>query len=100
MARIMEIMDVPPENVLKMATRKEFFFHENNSPILKPTTSGKIRYPNTRDMAKMLSVDDEVFLDFLYKTLDWNPETRITPIEALQHEWIKQDFPPHLFAKD
>jgi dual specificity tyrosine-phosphorylation-regulated kinase 2/3/4 len=100
MARIMEIMDVPPENVLKTATRKEFFFHENNSPILKPTSSGKIRYPNTRDMSKMLGVNDEVFLDFLYKTLDWNPETRITPIEALQHEWIKQDFPPHLFAKD
>lgn len=100
MARIMEILDVPPENVLEMATRKEFFFNESNSPILKPTSRGKIRYPNTRDMSKMLGVDDEVFLDFLTRTLDWNPETRITPIDALQHEWIRQDFPPHLFAKD
>ena len=96
----MEIMDVPPEEVLEMSTRKEYFFHKDSSPILKPSSKGKTRYPNTRDLSKMLGVEDSVFLNFLRKTLDWNPEKRIKPMEALQHEWIAQDFPPHLFARD
>ena len=99
MARIMEILDVPPDNVLKMATRKEYFFHDDNSPILKPTSRGKIRYPNTRNLSKMIGVTDSVFMDFLYRTLDWDPETRIKPMQALEHEWIQQDFPRHLFVK-
>lgn len=100
MARIMEILGVPPANVLEMATRKEYFFHEDNTPILKPTSRGKIRYPNTRDMSRMLCVDDSIFLDFLLRTLDWDPTTRIKPLEALEHEWIQQDFPRHLFIKE
>jgi dual specificity tyrosine-phosphorylation-regulated kinase 2/3/4 len=99
-ARIMEILDVPPISILEAATRKEFFFHKNNSPILKPTSKGKIRYPGTRKMSKMLGVDDPVFLDFLNKTLNWDPQKRIKPMEALEHEWIQQDFPKHLFARD
>ena len=70
MARIMEVMDVPPDNVLEMATRKEYFFNDDNSPILKPTSRGKIRHPNTRDISQMIGVDDIVFLDFLFRTLE------------------------------
>ena len=100
MARIMEIQDVPPDRVLEMSTRKEYFFHKDNSPILKPTSRGKIRYPNTREMSKMLGVSDPVFLNFLDRVLDWDPTKRIKPLDALQHEWIAQDFPPHLFVKE
>jgi serine/threonine protein kinase len=34
-----------------------------------------------------------MFLDFLEKCLDWSPITRITPLEALQHEWILSGLP-------
>ena len=95
----MEILDVPPDNVLETATRKEYFFNEDNSPILKPTSRGKIRYPNTREMSKMLGVSDPQFLDFVHRALDWDPNIRIKPMEALEHEWIQVDFPKHLFAK-
>lgn len=67
MARIMEVLDVPPDAVLQRSTRKEYFFLDNNQPILKPTSRGKIRHPNTRDITRMIGVDDIVFLDFLYK---------------------------------
>ena len=100
MARIMEILDVPPDKVIKMATRKEYFFNNDNTPILKPTSRGKIRHPNTRDLSKMIGISDPILLDFLYQTFDWNPESRMTPIQALEHEWIQQDFPRHLFVRD
>ena len=83
-----------------MSTRKEYFFKDDNTPILKPTSRGKIRHPNTRDLSKMLGVSDPVLLDFLYQTFNWNPETRMKPQQALEHEWIQQDFPRHLFQSN
>ena len=96
----MEILGVPPPSVMAAATRKEFFFHSNDTPILKPTSRGKIRQPSTRPMDKMLGIEDPLFMDFLMKTLEWDPDTRITPMEALQHDWISQDFPKHLFVRE
>ena len=34
-----------------------------------------------------------VFLDFLYRILVWEPEKRMRPEEALQHPWIVQGLP-------
>jgi len=36
---------------------------------------------------------DELFLDFIKRCLDWNPLSRMTPLEALQHEWILSGLP-------
>ncbi|CAI2386468.1 unnamed protein product [Moneuplotes crassus] len=100
MSRIMEILDVPPKEVLEISPRKEYFFDEKDKPILKPNSKGKTRYPNTLDLGEILGVEDPIFMDFLLGTLDWNPKTRVKPIDALQHEWIAQDFPPHLFIRE
>jgi serine/threonine protein kinase len=34
------------------------------------------------------------FLDFIERCLDWDPSTRITPFEALMHDWIIEGLPP------
>jgi len=34
------------------------------------------------------------FIDFIERCLDWDPSTRITPLEALMHEWIVEGLPP------
>ena len=31
---------------------------------------------------------DAVFLDFMQRALCWDPATRLTPAEALNHPWI------------
>jgi dual specificity tyrosine-phosphorylation-regulated kinase 2/3/4 len=34
------------------------------------------------------------FVDFIERCLDWDPQTRITPYEALMHEWVVEGLPP------
>ena len=36
---------------------------------------------------------DSQFLDFLFKILEWEPEKRLKPQEALQHPWIRDGLP-------
>jgi serine/threonine protein kinase len=36
----------------------------------------------------VLKCDDPVFLDFISCCLEWDPKKRITPDDALRHEWI------------
>lgn len=39
-------------------------------------------------MSAAVKTNDEHFLDFLSRCLEWDPVQRITPEVALQHEWI------------
>jgi len=36
------------------------------------------------------------FHDFISRCLEWDPEKRITPLEALMHEWIIEGLPPQV----
>ena len=44
--------------------------------------------PNSKRLSHILKSDDPVFLDFIERCLEWDPEKRMTPDEALKHEWI------------
>lgn len=39
------------------------------------------------------SQDSNLFLDLVSRCLDWDPDTRITPGEALQHAWLQPRLP-------
>ena len=47
----------------------------------------------------MLGCKDKSFLDFLMKCFEWDPETRITPKDALLHEWIIEGLPPKVLQQ-
>lgn len=36
------------------------------------------------------------FHDFISKCLEWDPDKRITPFDALMHEWIIEGLPPQV----
>jgi serine/threonine protein kinase len=38
------------------------------------------------------------FIDFIERCLDWDPSTRITPFEALMHEWVIEGLPPKVLV--
>lgn len=38
------------------------------------------------------------FLNFLELCFDWDPINRMTPVEALQHEWILEGLPPKVLV--
>lgn len=45
-------------------------------------------------MAKLREVPDPSFVNLIGRCLEWDPLKRITPDEALNHEWILKGLPP------
>lgn len=37
----------------------------------------------------MMGTDDLSFVDFIDKCLEWKPDKRMTPKDAMEHEWIR-----------
>ncbi|ODM90040.1 Dual specificity tyrosine-phosphorylation-regulated kinase 2 [Orchesella cincta] len=111
MACILELLGKPPKDYLQKATRAQEFFSDENIIIpayceektkkngkkilvSKRKESGKIRGPpGTRDLELVLGMDRAVkptFLDFVKRCLEWVPEARLKPSQALVHPWIKK----------
>ena len=87
---IMEIKGTPPWSLLTISPRRKQFFDNNFKPILKPNSRGKIIKPSTRTLKEAMKCDDEIFVDFVDRCIEWKIEDRMTPEEASQHEWIKE----------
>lgn len=90
---IMEICGVPGKEVLDLAARKHLFFNPDDTPILAQNAKGKDRIPNSKTLEKALKCNDQSFIDFLKACFAWHPCDRITPLQALQHEWILDGLP-------
>ena len=88
LARIMEYKGIPPINIMEEATRSGFFFDDNLDPIPVKNSRGGVRKPWTKSLTKLLDWNDKNFIRFLDSWLHWDPELRLTPEEALWHDWI------------
>ena len=95
----MEICGLPNEKVLNQASRGKLFFEDDYSPILKPNSRGKIRRPYAKSLSNVLQCNDKGFIRFLKGCLAWDPEQRLTPIDALMHEWILEGLPPKVLEQ-
>jgi dual specificity tyrosine-phosphorylation-regulated kinase 2/3/4 len=93
---IMEYQGVPPFELIIKSRKKSSFFEVDNSPICRPNSKGKIRRPNTKKLSKLLKGADEGFIDLITKCLEWDPNKRIKPIDALLHPWIAVDLPKEI----
>lgn len=51
-------------------------------------SKGKRRLPGTRSLFQALKCHDIVFIDFIERCLQWDPSKRLTPKEAIQHDFI------------
>uniref|UniRef100_A0A8C7IJR6 dual-specificity kinase n=1 Tax=Oncorhynchus kisutch TaxID=8019 RepID=A0A8C7IJR6_ONCKI len=89
-ACIMEVLGMPPNDFLSTATRKKHFFDSKGNPRNITNSRGRKRRPNSKDLASVLKTNDPVFLDFIKRCLTWDPKKRMTPDEAMQHEWIQE----------
>jgi dual specificity tyrosine-phosphorylation-regulated kinase 2/3/4 len=94
LAYIMEIKGVPSDYILEMSSRRKLFFDEENQPRIVANSRGKKRRPNTKTLKGVLRCNDQNFLSFIDACLDWDPMSRMTPLEALQHDWILEGLPP------
>ncbi|XP_061109089.1 dual specificity tyrosine-phosphorylation-regulated kinase 4 isoform X1 [Conger conger] len=88
-ACIMEVLGLPPNDFIQTASRKRLFFDSKGNPRNITNSKGRKRRPNSKDMGSVLKTSDPQFLDFLKRCLMWDPSKRMTPDEAMQHEWIR-----------
>jgi len=89
---IMEIKGSPPLSLLAVCSRRKNFFDSEYNPILDANSRGKVRNPGAKSLKEQMKCDDDSFVDFVNKCIEWKVEDRITPEEAQQHEWIKEGF--------
>ena len=47
-------------------------------------------YPWRKSLKKVLIDAEDDFLDFMEKVLEWDPEVRLTPTEAMGHVWLRE----------
>lgn len=93
LAYIMEIKGVPDDYILNVSTRKNLFFQSDGQPIPVTNSRGRKRRPDTKTLKGVLKTEDAPFLDFIACCIDWDPVNRMTPLQALQHEWILEGLP-------
>ncbi|OMJ92280.1 hypothetical protein SteCoe_4937 [Stentor coeruleus] len=85
---IMEVLGVTPPDVLSKSTRAELFFN-SLEPKIVANSRGKKRLPGNKNLDSILKEADQGMIDLVKKCLEWDPEKRITPKEALAHEWMQ-----------
>jgi dual specificity tyrosine-phosphorylation-regulated kinase 2/3/4 len=88
LACIMEVFGPPEKHLIDKSTRKKLFFDSLGKPRLTVSSKGRRRRPSSKDLKQALKCDDEAFLDFIARCLRWDPARRITPKDALNHEFI------------
>lgn len=65
-------------------------------PVMMKNSRGRLRKPNGKPLDYVIGDEDPDFNDFVTKCLDWNPEKRLTPDEALKHVWVLKGLPPQV----
>ncbi|OMJ90070.1 hypothetical protein SteCoe_7651 [Stentor coeruleus] len=90
---IMEVLGLPPGQLLEKGSRVKLFFDEDNKPKITTNSKGKKRYPATRNLREILFGGEEGFVDLIEQCLEWDYHKRITPDEALLHEWMQDGEP-------
>ena len=85
---IMEYLDVPSNDYINISRRKKCFFDENNLPYQIPNSDGVIRMPNTKTFNSFMCGASKYFVDFVERCLVWYPEFRISPEDALMHNFV------------
>lgn len=88
LAMIMEVIDLPPANVLAEASRRKLFFDSKNMPRNLNTKLFKKRRVGSRSLAQILKTTDTNFIDFVSRCLEWDPALRLNAEEAMKHPWI------------
>lgn len=110
LACIIELLGMPPQKLLDNSKRARNFISSKGYPRYCTVTTlpdgntslnggrsrrGKPRGPpSSKEMVVALKgCDDSMFIDFMKRSLDWDPTTRMTPTQALRHPWLRRRLP-------
>lgn len=107
---VIEVLGMPPLKMLDGAKRSRTFFSSRGYPRYCTITTnpdgtvklqgGKSRRGKTRGPPGSKSLpqalkgcDDNQFVDFLGRCLEWDPSSRMSPAQALRHPWLRRKLP-------
>lgn len=110
LACMIEVLGMPSQGLLDQSKRAKNFINSKGQPRYCTVTTlpdgttilnggrsrrGKVRGPpGSKDMVKALKgCDDPLFLDFLKRCLEWEPQSRMNPSQALRHPWLRRRLP-------
>ncbi|KAH7889868.1 hypothetical protein F5I97DRAFT_1801876 [Phlebopus sp. FC_14] len=86
---IMEVLGPPEKDFVNRSSRKRLFFDNNGAPRPVVNSKGRRRRPGTKSLSQVLRCQDDDFVDFIARCLVWDPERRMKPQAALQHNFLK-----------
>nr|XP_014087643.1 dual specificity tyrosine-phosphorylation-regulated kinase 2 [Bactrocera oleae] len=89
LACIMEVLGLPPKELIANATRRRLFFDSRGAPRCTTNSKGRKRLPGGKSISQMLYCQDRNFINFLQRCLEWDPAERMTPEEAAHHEFLQ-----------
>ncbi|XP_036363387.1 dual specificity tyrosine-phosphorylation-regulated kinase 2-like [Octopus sinensis] len=110
LACIIEMLGMPPQKLLDHSKRARNFISSKGFPRYCTVSTlpdgssvinggrsrrGKPRgSPGSKEiMAALKGCDDPLFLDFMRRCLEWDPNSRMTPSQALRHAWLRRRLP-------
>ncbi|KHN78749.1 Dual specificity tyrosine-phosphorylation-regulated kinase mbk-2 [Toxocara canis] len=110
LALIIELLGMPPAKVTEHSKRTRNFISSKGYPRYCVVTAmpdgavvlgggrskrGKPRGPpgSRTWTAALKNQGDELFIDFLKRCLEWDPDARLTPQQALKHPWLRRRLP-------
>ncbi|KAL0106737.1 hypothetical protein PUN28_015347 [Cardiocondyla obscurior] len=96
LACIMEVLGLPPEHIINHATRRRLFFDQKGSPRCVTNSKGKKRWAGSKNLSLALRCSDMLFVNFVSRCLEWDPKKRMTPDEAMRHEWLTSSSSSHV----
>ena len=83
MSLLLEVLDVPSDEVIQMSPYAHKFFDKQGKPFIMDDIKGEKKVSGSKPVADMIECDDRHFLNFLHHCLDWNPLKRYDPDQAL-----------------
>lgn len=93
---IMEILGHVPQYLLDLCSKKSVLFDCNGVPIWSSTSAEskeehQSRKPASKRLDQVIQCNDQAFLDIIYRSVMYDANERLTPKQALEHQWIKND---------
>ncbi|KAK8843784.1 hypothetical protein M9Y10_024856 [Tritrichomonas musculus] len=83
----MEVFGLPPRDVIDASSRKNYFFDNSYTPLVRSQARRK-RKVGSLALNEMTKLKDPLLIDLLGKCFVWNQNERITAEEALRHPFF------------
>ncbi|XP_075909256.1 dual specificity tyrosine-phosphorylation-regulated kinase 2-like isoform X2 [Petromyzon marinus] len=87
LACCIEILGMPPKEMVERSRNKEHFFDRFGHPLCPATK----RHPGSIPLHFVLWGCGAQLVNFIRNCLHWDPELRMTPEQALAHGWLQSD---------